>query len=540
MNKHFNRRLLLRGLGGACVAAPFLGSLGSRGARAQSLQPPRRLIIMFTHYGCVTSRFFPTKSHGALTEADLAPTTLKHLAPYVDKLLLPRGIRAMNQWSLEVDLGQGNDSHYHVGSFFTCQPLSPNQDDPLSFDTATLFPPRPIGPSLDHVMAQQLSADGTPLLIAVGNNYDTASSAISYSASETQYRGWSASKVFSTLTGLFRGGVNSSSDTYQAARGKSIIDLVRGDLDSLQRIDMSQADRTKLEAWKALLDDTGRAIRGCNTDTAAGLGLSEASVAEATRGTADSDVLTHRLEGTSIDGADLHSNLAVLAALCNANPVIVLKYPATYLYRGLGLTTEAHGLSHRIGTAGMGGDCLPGVIDMLLSIDDYHARKLAHLANMLRSFEEGDATLLDNTATVWFQEQSDGAAHNLNNLPIVQLGSAGGYFKTGSAVNVEDGSATLTPGNSELECTASTTDKINGVDQKTGTDNALANAPINKYFCNLMNALGVKAGADGFPAPGGVAEVTSFGRYDRTQDFVGGTKNPPLIHDPGEFTALRR
>jgi hypothetical protein len=32
---------------------------------------------------------------------------------------------------------------------------------------------------------------------------------------------------------------------------------------------------------------------------------------------------------------------------------------------------------------------------------------------------------------------------------------------------------------------------FNSLSQSTGTDPALANAPINKYYCNLMNALGV-------------------------------------------------
>jgi hypothetical protein len=55
----------------------------------------------------------------------------------------------------------------------------------------------------------------------------------------------------------------------------------------------------------------------------------------------------------------------------------------------------------------------------------------------------------------------------------------------------------------------------------------------------LMNALGVKAGPDGFAAPGGAAEVTHFGMYDRTEDFVHGGTNPPKINSPGGFDALR-
>src|SRR5690606_4655186 len=113
----------------------------------------------------ITTRFFPKKSHGVLTAADLEPTPLRHLAPYVDKLLIPRGIRAMNEWTATLRRGQGNDPHLQVvGSFFTCQPVTPNSDEPL----VPLHPrlePKPPGPSLDHVMAQQLSADGKPLLV---------------------------------------------------------------------------------------------------------------------------------------------------------------------------------------------------------------------------------------------------------------------------------------------------------------------------------------------------------------------------------------
>jgi hypothetical protein len=179
-------------------------------------------------------------------------------------------------------------------------------------------------------------------------------------------------------------------------------------------------------------------------------------------------------------------------------------------------------------------------MEMLLKIDDYSTRKFAKLVGMLDGIpEEGGGTLLDSTAAVWFQQFSDGCAHNLNNIPIVQAGSAGGYFKTGFTINVENGSETLSKGNSEAACLEGTSSAVNCSTQDTGTDPALANAPINKYYCNLMNALGVKAGADGFPAVGGTEEVTKFGMYDRTEDFIGGGTNPPMIHDPGAFEDLK-
>src|SRR5688500_11654750 len=116
MTRNLTRRLFLRGLGVVAVAAPFLSSVDERAAKAQALtvEGPKRLIVMFSHYGCLTNRWFPATAHGALTAAELDATTLKHLSPYVSKLLIPRGIRGMNEWSFGGELGQTTDPHTQV------------------------------------------------------------------------------------------------------------------------------------------------------------------------------------------------------------------------------------------------------------------------------------------------------------------------------------------------------------------------------------------------------------------------------------------
>lgn len=494
---------------------------------------------MFTHYGCITTRFFPAKAHGELSASDLESTSLKHLAPHVRKLLLPRGVRGMNEWGVDMLRGQGNDPHTQVvGSYFTCHPVTPNSDEPFTLAQDVKFEAKPIAPSLDHVMAQQLSPDGTPLLLRVGNHNDTPQSAISYSAAERLHPGvGSPAQVFSALTGLFRDGEAMSPDSFEVSRGKSVIDVVKADLETLERFDMSRSDKHKLEAWKALLHDTGGVVASaqCNEDVALSLGATGENLT-ALAG-ARGDVLASKLDGSHLDGADVYSNVAALAVVCNLNPILFLKYPAMYTFSALGLSYDSHTLSHRVASAGMT-NCLSGVMDMLLAIDDFHSRKFAHLVGLLDGIQEGDGTVLDNCAAIWFQEMSDGSAHNLNNLPIVQAGSAGGYFKTGCAVNVDDGDPELTSGGSENACPGAQVPAL-GMPALTGTAPEFANAPINKYYCNLMNALGVRAGADGFPAVGGSVEVTHFGMYDRTEDFVGGGTNPPVIHDPGEFVALK-
>src|SRR6187200_2174644 len=110
---NLNRRIFLRGLGGAVIAAPFLSSVFERSAKAKVVTP-KRVIVMFTHYGCITNKWFPAKLDGELTAEDLAPTTLAPLAPFAKKLLMPRGLRTMNEWTAKNTgagngRGQGND-----------------------------------------------------------------------------------------------------------------------------------------------------------------------------------------------------------------------------------------------------------------------------------------------------------------------------------------------------------------------------------------------------------------------------------------------
>jgi hypothetical protein len=572
MIKYLSRRHLLRGLGGALVTAPFLGSIWERAGRADGVSGaginPKQLIVMFTHYGCITNSFFPVKSHGALAASDLSPTTLAPLVPYLGKLLIPRGIRAMNEWTQNNDgvngRGQGNDAHLQVcGTYFTCQPVTPNGNDPFSFAPATKFNATPIGTSLDHVIAQQISASGTPLYLRVGNTGgttgETPTTNISYLLPSGAAPGTAANiypgigtttDLFGALTGLFKPGSPMSPADYAMVKGKSILDLVRDDLDTLERNNMSMADRNKLEAWKALLTDTTGAIRGavqCTQAAADTLGATQANVTagDSLSTTSTSDVLTSMVTST-LDGADVYSAVAVLAAMCNYNPVIFLKYPPFFIFSGLGIQVSTSLLSQRVGDPGMGGTCYPGALTQLLKIDQYYAQKFAKLVGMMDSITNSDGTtLLDSSATVWFNEMSDGLACNLNNLPIVQAGGCGNYFKTGWTINVDTGNPgapDLSQGNSTVQCAdGSGAGMTNGLTQQTGTDPSLANAPINKYFCNLMNALGVTAGANGFPAKGGTAPVTCFGYSDKTEDFCGGAGAVAgaTIHNPGEYTAFR-
>ncbi|HET7544149.1 MAG TPA: DUF1552 domain-containing protein, partial [Polyangiaceae bacterium] len=140
-----NRRFFLRSAGGLLLAAPFLPSLRPRTARADALGRPRRCVIFHTPCGCLTNRWFPKVEHGPLDASALQGTTLDVLTPFVDKLLVPRGLRAINQYGVT----QFIDPHDQaMGSKLTCSLISEGLE---RYATAH---------SLDHEVARQINPIG--------------------------------------------------------------------------------------------------------------------------------------------------------------------------------------------------------------------------------------------------------------------------------------------------------------------------------------------------------------------------------------------
>jgi hypothetical protein len=523
-----NRRIFLRGIGGACVAAPFLSSLYEKKARGQTATPPKRLVIFYTHNGCLTDRWFPKVENGAIAASDLTSTTLSPLAPYVNKLLIPRGLRSMNSYGL----GQTIDPHDQaMGSKLTCSTIG---TDANRYAQAT---------SLDHVIAQQINpaaAGKTPLVLSVGAASTKIKEILSFSAPNTPFPATvNPQTIYNQLTGLFgSGGTTTPQADYHVALGQSALDLVSEDLARLQNMKMSKEDQTRLSDWADLLRSTetmdGGAITtptSCSSTTAqsAPLNVTSANVTAASpTGVVAGGVFGSNNTSTGLAnlatsftlGGDMMMNLIALGMICDLNRVFLLLYPGyvTFNWDGIMHTHDHHGLSHRTGDLSVGGACgVANVLDMIYQIDQWYAGKFAKLVGLFNSIGEGGGALLDNTATMWLQELSDGAAHNLNNLPIVIAGSAGGYLKQGYAVNCDKG--TIGGGNSDSSCQDGTTGSIGNTGSSTG------NAPINKLYVTLMNAVGCKD-----PTTGGA--VTKFGDFDGTGTTGG-------ITNPGEITALK-
>jgi hypothetical protein len=536
-----NRRIFLRGVGGLALAAPFLSSLNE--AKGQEARAPKRLVIFYTHNGCLTDKWFPTVQNGPLTAADLTGT-LKPLAPYASKLLLPRGFRSMNAYAQ----GQTIDPHDQAcGSKLTCAPISTE---------STRYA---MAESLDHTIAKQINPNkNTPLVLSVGAASTKVKEVISFSGPNMPFpANVNPQTVFNALT---LGGGATPTPTmpgptmpgvvdYHVKRGQSVIDFVRGDLTRLQKRKMSSVDQGRIQNWLDLLRDTEVGVGGmsggtgtgtgtgaampaaCNADTATRLGITADALKAAsptgkiTGGTVSfgappapgNNEGDNNLKTSFTLGGDMMMNLMALNMVCDTNRVFVFLYPGYVVYNwdGMAFKNDHHGLSHRTGDNSVGGQCgVDGVLDKILQIDNWLAGKFAKLVGLLDGIQEGGGTLLDNTATVWLSELSDGAAHNINNLPILIAGGAGGYLKQGAAVNVENPSKMISNGNSSGSC-------VNG-GSIGNTGSTGGNLPINKLYVTLMNAMGCTDGG---------GKVTKFGVMDGTNATAG-------IANPGEVATL--
>ncbi|HYQ14620.1 MAG TPA: DUF1552 domain-containing protein, partial [Polyangiaceae bacterium] len=270
-----NRRLFLRGVGGAALAAPFLSSVYEKSAKADAVTPPKRLVIFYTHNGCLTDKWFPVKEDGPLTADDLTSTTLAPLAPYVSKLLLPRGFRSMNGYAA----GQTIDPHDQaMGSKLTCATIT---EDSNRYATAA---------SLDHIVAKQINPGGaTPLVLSVGAASTKIKEVLSFSAPNTAFpANVNPQTVYNQLTGLFASGPTPTTEgDYRVALGESAIDLVKGDLQRYQKLNMSQADKQRVQDWLDLLRTTEGGIglpTSCSAASAMALNITDAAVKAASPG----------------------------------------------------------------------------------------------------------------------------------------------------------------------------------------------------------------------------------------------------------------
>ena len=98
----------------------------------------------------------------------------------------------------------------------------------------------------------------------------------------------------------------------------------------------------------------------------------------------------------------------------------------------IGIPDSHHDLSHQ-------GDDNTDAQNKLVKSNQWYAGQVAELITALKAVPEGSGTLFDNTVILWCNELGIGNAHSHTKIPFMLAGSAGGYFKTGQALSLPNG-----------------------------------------------------------------------------------------------------
>jgi hypothetical protein len=399
-----SRRTVLRGLGVA-MSLPWLEAMGPLTAWAESVSPasaaPNRMAFLYVPNGKNMADWTPAKVG---TDFELTPI-LAPLANVKDKLLVLSGLTA----DKARPHGDGGGDHARaLAAFLTgAQPRKTDGTDIRA------------GVSVDQAAAAKL-ADRTRLASleigcehgAMAGNCDSGyscvySSTMSWrSATQPLPKEVNPKLVFERLFAAAPDPERAKRD----ARRKSILDYVQEDSKDLSK-QLGASDVRKLDEYFAAIRDIELRIERAEKlppikapNIAAPTGI-PASFEEHIRLMCDLVVLGFQADVTRVV-------TFVLANEGSNKPYPFINVPEGH-----------HDLSHHGNEEAKKAK--------IREINIFHTRQLAYLLEKLAAIAEGEGTLLDHAMVAYGSGNSDGNAHNHDNLPILLAGGGCGTLKPG-------------------------------------------------------------------------------------------------------------
>jgi len=423
--RRLDRRVILKGLGGATLALPWLETLAPRRASAaDSVVPPFAIFFRQANgvaalqetleIGNEPERFWP-REVGALTPENVAGRALEELGPHLPKILAIKNVNAA-----DFDYGDGHARGALQG--LTAQGpvvLSAGGDSEAA------------GESLDHRIGRELNSEGRDSLFLYAGAPQgwLGGPCISYRGAANR-RSALVHPHAAYLTMIGGGtGLNEEATSELSARNRSVNDLVREQLGTfLARTDLSARDRERLDLHLT-------SIRDLENTLACQMSESEERALDGLLGYdgTDGDLV--------LEGARAHMDVAALAVACGFTRSVAIQVGngndslTRYWDDDGNMMENFHYVSHRRASHDDMGAILLNSDVLHSQVDRQFARTFAHLLDRLASYPVGEGTLLDCGVAVWYNDLSNGPAHGPNGVPYILAGSAGGYFKQGEYVD---------------------------------------------------------------------------------------------------------
>jgi len=405
-----DRRRFLAGLG-LSAGSLCLPSLPGRRALAQAADP-RRVIFFITPHGTVPGRWHMRQpgrdneeydySLSGLGEAEFSDI-LRPLHRHRDNLLIVDGLARMVTYAEEYrvsELGYSGDiNRHHIAQAHLLT-------NTWAFQGAATA--RGGAESIDQAIGNTIGQPGRWNSRVYGFNHQHAYNYVG--ANQPAPREQSARAAFTDILGLApepsEPGEPTRDDRIRAARA-SALDMATEEFATVLP-ELNSTDREKLERHRSLVRDLEIGL-GLPTPISCDPSFSE--------------------QGHVIDQFSRITTMALACGLTRVATIVTQDIPGSEF--GLAPGVETHqDISHNSDENGGTTEGIEGMVNY----NRVYAEHFAYLLDQLDSVQEGNGTLLDNTAVVWLSELATGG-HDLNRVPNVIAGGAGGYFRPGRYVH---------------------------------------------------------------------------------------------------------
>ncbi|HSH95136.1 MAG TPA: DUF1552 domain-containing protein [Roseimicrobium sp.] len=411
MSNHLklSRRTVLRGIG-AGLALPWLEAMGpvtswANGSTPVAQAAPNRMVFLYVPNGKNMADWKP-KAPGQLADLGELPSILEPLSAHKNDFSILTGLTADKARAN----GDGGGDHARALSAFLTG-VQPRKTDGTDIRA---------GISVDQVAAARLAGQSRLASLEIGTeagsmagNCDSGyscvySSTMSWrSATQPLPKEVNPKLVFERLFGSGSAQERKQRDS----RRKSILDVVRADFNDLNG-KLGRSDQRKLDEYASAVRDLELRIERAGKfpepkapeSFAQPSGIPQ-SYEEHIRLMFDLMVLAFQTESTRV------------CSFVLANEGSNKPYPFIDVKEG------HHDLSHHGNSEEKKAK--------IREINRFHTKQLAYFLEKMKSVKEGDGTLLDHSMITYGSGNSDGNAHNHDDLPILLAGRGCGTLKTG-------------------------------------------------------------------------------------------------------------
>ena len=404
--KKLSRRTMLRGMGSAAIALPFLDSMVP--ALAAPTKSPVRLAFLYVPNGIMMHDWNPTPEYeGKFREF---PRAMKPLEDFRDDMLQLGNLTHNSGRAL---LDGAGDHGRCSGSY-----LTGIQVKKTTIDIKASI-------SCDQIIANKIGSQTRfpSLELGMDDARQAGDCDSGYSCAYTNNLAWRSEtqplpptldpRVF--FERLFGDGaiLTPEERAQQAKDRQSILDFVTADTKKLET-SLGPTDRRKLDEYLSSIREVERQLEKTEKDNQ------------------QINPGMDKPYGVPADFAEhfkLLTDMMVIAFQSDMTRVmtfLVTREGTSRAYREIGIPDGHHPCTHHQNK--------PDLMEKVSQINEYHTKQLAGFLAKMKATKDGDSNLLDNSMIIYGAGLSDGNRHLHEDLPTLLIGRGGGFLQPGRRI----------------------------------------------------------------------------------------------------------